>query len=119
LLEAGKWGLLGGFVDRDETTAEAIAREVMEESGWEMRDLHLLRVNDNPNRPHEDRQNIDFIYFGVPVKKTGEKDWESEKVEWFPLDKLPPAAQIAFDHASSIELYKKYLKKPFNLPVIG
>jgi 8-oxo-dGTP diphosphatase len=119
LLEAGKWCLPGGYMDRDETIAQGITREVMEETGWEVRDLQLLRVNDNPDRPHEDRQNIDFVYVGVAGKKTGEKDWESSEVRWFPLDKLPPAGEIAFDHGSNIELYKKYLKEPFTLPVLG
>jgi 8-oxo-dGTP diphosphatase len=118
LLEAGKWCLLGGYVNRDETTGEAAIREVMEESGWTIRDLFLLRVNDNPNRPHEDRQNIDFVYVASGVKKTGEKDWENEDVRWFPLDKLPSADKMAFDHLDSIELYKNYRTGTFPAPVI-
>ena len=107
------------FADRDETTAETGVREAMEESGWVVRNLRLLRINDNPRRPHEDRQNIDFIYTAEGVEKTGEKDWESEAIRWFPLDKLPPESQIAFDHIESIELYKKYLQAAFPLPVVG
>lgn len=119
LLEAGKWCLPGGYINRDETIAEGIAREVLEETGWEVHSLQLLRINDNPVRPHEDRQNVDFIYLGVAGEKTGEKDWESSEVRWFSLDDLPPANKIAFDHASNIELYKKYLEKLFTLPVLG
>jgi len=33
LIEGGKWGLVGGFVDRDETIRQAAAREIMEETG--------------------------------------------------------------------------------------
>jgi 8-oxo-dGTP diphosphatase len=119
LLEGGKWCFLGGYVNRDETTAQAGIRETMEESGWEAADLKLFRINDNPNRPHEDRQNVDILYLATAVKKTGEKDWESDDVQWFALDDLPPADQIAFDHLSTIELYKKYLKTPFPIPVLG
>ena len=119
LLEAGKWCLLGGYADRDETTVETGIRETMEESGWVVRNLRLLKVNDNPNRPHEDRQNIDFIYIADAVEKTGEADWESEKVEWFSLDALPASKEIAFDHEDSIILYKKYLQNQFPLPVVG
>lgn len=119
LLEAGKWCLLGGFVNRDETTIEAASRETMEESGWSIDNLRLLHINDAPDRPHEDRQNIDFIYMANALEKIGEKDWESEDVQWFSLQKLPPSDQIAFDHLDSIKLYKKYLNGSFQLPVVG
>ncbi len=119
LLEAGKWCLLGGYMNRDETTEETGIRETMEESGWVVKNLQLLRINDNPDRPHEDRQNVDFIYIAEAVEKTGEKDWESEEVKWFPLDSLPADDEIAFDHLDSIKLYKRYIDVPFTLPVTG
>lgn len=114
LLEAGKWCLLGGFVERDETTSEAAVREAMEESGWSVENLRLLRVKDNPNRPHEDRQNITFVYVADAVKKVGNMDRETKEIQWFPLDSLPPEDQIAFDHFESIELYKKHPDSDFS-----
>lgn len=119
LLEAGKWCLLGGYANRDETTAETGIRETIEESGWAIENLRLLRINDNPDRPREDRQNIDFIYIADATKKISDKDWESEEICWFTLDSLPPKEQIAFDHIDSIELYKRYLESTFQLPVLG
>jgi len=119
LLEGGKWGLVGGFVDRDETSAQAAAREVMEETGWEVKDLVLLKINDSPNRPKEDRQNIAFVYFCTATNKVGDADWESDEQRWFEWNDLPDKADIAFDHSDNIELYKKYIKKTFTLPVMG
>lgn len=119
LLESGKWALAGGFMDRDETITEAANREVMEETGWTIKDLTLLRINDRPDRPKEDRQNVEFVHFATAVKKTGEADAESSEQKWFDLDDLPPADEIAFDHTDSIKLYKKYLIEKFVLPVIG
>jgi 8-oxo-dGTP diphosphatase len=118
LLEGGKWGVVGGYVERDETTAQAVAREVMEETGWQLKNLQLLTIRDNPDRPHEDRQNISFVYLAEAVGQTGQPDWESDEVKWFPLDNLPPREQIAFDHAASIDLYARYLKENFTLPVL-
>lgn len=115
LLEGGKWGLVGGYVDRDETIKQAVVREVFEETGWKVKDISLLRIIDSPHRPHEDRQNIAFILFCLAEKQEGEADWESVKQEWFPLDSIPPKNSIAFDHASSIAYYLDYLKKPFKL----
>jgi len=119
LLEGGKWGLVGGFVDRDETTAQAAAREIMEETGWQITDLVLLRINDDPNRPREDRQNVCFVYFCSATEKTGKGDWESDEQRWFSWDELPSKENIAFDHAESISLYRKYLKNKSPLPIVG
>lgn len=119
LLEAGKWALLGGYVNRDEATREAVIREAKEESGWDVTNPRLFRVVDDPNRRHEDRQNIEFVYIVDAVEKTGESDWESEDVRWFPLDNLPKSDQMAFDHGEDIALYKKYLEEPFSLPFVG
>lgn len=106
LLEGGKWAIVGGFVERDETTKQAAEREVLEETGWKVKDLELLKVADNPNRRNEDRQNISFVYTANAVEKTGEKDWESDDVQWFDLDHLPADEEIAFDHLESINSYK-------------
>lgn len=110
LLEGGKWGLVGGFVDRDETTAEAATREVMEETGWVVADIRLLWVNDRPDRPHEDRQNIAFVYVCTATEKTGEPDDESEEQRWFAFDEIPPTDQLAFDHAANIKRYLEQSK---------
>jgi 8-oxo-dGTP diphosphatase len=119
LLEAGKWALPGGFMEHGETTAQAIKREVMEETGWGIADVQLFRINDNPNRPGEDRQNVAFIYLCIGTEKTGEPDWESDEQKWFDLSTLPDNDQIAFDHATSIELYKNYLQASFPLPLVS
>ncbi|MFA6081239.1 MAG: NUDIX domain-containing protein [Patescibacteria group bacterium] len=117
--ESGKWGLLGGFFGHKENLILAVKREVMEEGGWEINNLKLFRINDNPNRPHEDRQNVDFIFIANAVKQTGISDEEVSRLQWFDLDKLPAKEEIAFDHGDSLELYKKYLKEKFFLPILG
>ncbi len=117
--EAGKWGLIGGFFDRDENLMQAAKREAMEESGWEIGDLQLFRINDNPDRPHEDRQNVDIIFIASAVRKVKNTDEEVKELKWFNLDNLPLKNLIAFDHTDDLDLYKKYLKQHFLLPLLG
>ncbi len=117
--EAGKWALIGGYFDRGETLIEGIKREVQEESGWEITKVRLFRINDSPDRPMEDRQNVDMIFVAEAVKQVGDSDREVAKLHWFPLDALPPMDQIAFDHGEDLELYKKYLTSPHPLPLLG
>lgn len=119
MLEGGKWGLVGGYVDRDETLKQAAEREVLEETGWTVKDTVLLGIIDNPNRPKEDRQNIAMIYISQAVEKIGEADHESTEQKWYALDELPDENSIAFDHADTIRLYKKYLDQKFPLPYIS
>jgi len=119
ILESGKWGLVGGFFDRDENLIQAVKREVFEESGCEINRVTLFRINDNPNRPKEDRQNVDIIFSAQLVKQTPKQDEEVTHSEWFPMDKLPPIGEMAFDHGEDIMLYKEYLIKNHPLPLFG
>jgi len=118
ILETGKWCLPAGYMERDETAAQSILRELKEETGWEGEVVSLFRINTNPHRPKEDRQNISLEFIVKPIKKTGEKDWESSKVEWIPMDKLLPFSEFAFDHGDTIKLYLEYRKNPFQLPIL-
>ena len=118
LLESGKWGLPAGFLERDETAAECIVREVKEETGWDSEVISLFRINSKPDRPYEDRQNVAIEFLVKPIKKIGEQDHESSKVEWIPIEKLIPLRDFAFDHGESIGLYLTYRKTPFPLPIM-
>lgn len=118
LLEGGKWALIGGYVDRDETIEQAIRREVLEETGYQLTSVTLLRVNSSPNRRGEDRQNIQFLFVARAGDKTGEPDWESEALAWFEPNQLPKSTQLAFDHEQSLDLYKKSLSTHLDLPVV-
>ncbi len=117
--EFGLWGLIGGYLGRDETLIQALKREALEESGCEIDNLTLFRVNDSPYRPKEDRQNVDIIFIAHLVRQTQKVDEEVTELVWFPLDKLPPPEKIAFDHGECIERYKEYHKKNYPLPLLG
>lgn len=118
-LEGGKLALPGGFLDRDETGEECVLRELKEETGWEGKVISLFRINTNPNRPHEDRQNVAFDFIIKPIKKAGKPDRESQSVHWIPISKLRKLSGLAFDHGESIKLYLQYKKKLFSLPLIN
>jgi len=114
-----KYAFPGGYMDRDEDTKQTALRELKEETGYEGRIIELFRIKDNPDRPHEDRQNVDFIYLVEVLNKVGEHDDEIAEVKWFGLNQVPLESEWAFDHFEDLQLYKKHQKKPFNLPIIG
>jgi len=105
LSEGGKWGLPGGFLDRDESLVEGVLRELLEETGWTGEVRSLLRINSRPDRPREDRQNVAFDFVVAPLALVGVPDQEQTAVEWIPIDRLPRLDSLAFDHGESIALY--------------
>ncbi len=118
MLEGGKWGLPGGFLDRNETISQAVLRELREETGWEGEVVSLLQINSLPDRPHEDRQNVAFDFIVKPLRQTGKPDAESSAVAWVPLTDVLPLSEYAFDHGESIALFLKYQKESFLLPYL-
>lgn len=106
LVAGGKYGMPGGYLDRDETVPQGALREALEETGWECKIKQLLGVVDSPQRG-DDRQNVGFIFWLEPIKQVAEPDHETDGMEWFPLDKLPPLEQIGFDHGKIIETFIK------------
>lgn len=117
-MEGGKWALIGGFVDRDETIAQAVLREVLEETGYKVENTRLLTIRDNPGRPHEDRQNIAFVYIAQALEKEEEADKESTEQKWFEFGNLPKKEEMAFDHYSDIKLYLEN-KDLRSLPILN
>jgi ADP-ribose pyrophosphatase YjhB (NUDIX family) len=109
------WTLPGGWADVNETPAESITREVVEESGFEARPIKLAAVYDyrKRNRP----RHLDSIYklFFVCELMGGSArpSVETSEVAFFAPDALPPlsvgrttAAQIErmFEHAANPDL---------------
>ncbi len=115
----GKYSIPGGFLDRDEDTKIATLRELKEETGYDGEIMFLFRLNDNPRRPKEDRQNVDVLYV---VRVTGGEatlNKEVSEIKWFSEESLPSEEEFAFDHRETILKHFKYLKEPFQLPIIG
>lgn len=114
-----KYSIPGGILDRDEDSKAGALRELFEETGLRAKDLKLFRVNDNPNRPKEDRQNVDVIY--VTERANGEikTDKEVSTAEWIDENNLPTDDEFAFDHRDSIVRYFEFRKNPFTLPIVG
>lgn len=119
LINGNRYAVPGGFVDRDETTENAALRELKEETGYDGKIKFLFQIIDNPDRPKEDRQNIDFKYIVELTGGSKMNNNEVESIDWVSLDSLPEEKERAFDHIESVELYKEYLKKSFQLPVFN
>lgn len=99
----GRWAFPGGFMNMDETTAEAARRELKEETGLVVGDVRQVGVFDQVDRDPRGRV-ITVAYYAfmtdTPEVKGGD---DAARAEWFSVSALPP---LAFDHD---EILKKAL----------
>ncbi|MBU0496496.1 MAG: NUDIX hydrolase [Candidatus Thermoplasmatota archaeon] len=90
----GYWALPGGFVEYGETTETAVLREMVEETGLQVRVERLIGVYSNPTR--DPRGHTISVVYKV-IYKSGEliAGDDAAAVKYFNAMQLPP---LAFDH---------------------
>ena len=107
----GCWAFPGGFMNMDETTEQCAIRELEEETGLKVSDIHQIGAYSKVDRDPRGRT-VTVAYLSVidkPLPVTGQDD--AAKAEWWPLSSLPI---LAFDHdeiiSDAIAIYNKLLK---------
>ena len=102
------WAFPGGFMNMDETTEQCAIRELEEETGLKVKDVHQIGAYSKVDRDPRGRT-ITVAYLAIidkPISVVGQDD--AAKAEWWPISALP---QLAFDHheimADAIGLYNR------------
>ena len=96
----GAWAFPGGFMDMDETTEQCAIRELEEETGLRLSDVHQIGAYSKIDRDPRGRT-VTVAYLAIvdgPIAVTGQDD--AAKAEWCPLSGLP---HLAFDHYDIIQ----------------
>jgi ADP-ribose pyrophosphatase YjhB (NUDIX family) len=119
ITQGDKWDMPGGFLDRDETLYEGVKRELKEETGHEVEDIKVFRINSDPKRAREDRQNVAFVFVAHARKQPIKFDWESTEVKWRKISDLPEEDEFAFDNYESIDMYFNGGHKESSWPIIS
>lgn len=102
----GKWGLIGGLLELDETYEEAAVREVREETGLEVRLDSFLGIYHNYDMvwSNGDAAHVIGAYFKASVIGGKlRKDAESLELEYFSRDEIPEL--FAEDHRAVVNDY--------------
>ena len=87
LRPASGWGLPGGFMSHFEQPAEALIRELKEETGLDIEDLELYRVRTL-------KRHLEFIFTARAQGKGEVKSREITAVRWFDPKELPPEMNV-------------------------
>ena len=88
----GGWTLPGGWVDVNDAPSEAVAREILEESGYRARPVKLAALIDKNRHPHPPGVHHIYKLFFVCELEGGDPaaSSETDAVEFFPVHALPP-----------------------------
>jgi 8-oxo-dGTP diphosphatase len=101
------WAFPGGFMNMGETTEQCAIRELEEETGLQITELHQIGAYSKVDRDPRGRT-ITVAYLAIidePIAVTGLDD--AAKAEWWSLSTLP---HLAFDHYDIIKGAMKYYK---------
>ena len=124
----GKWNLICGYLDWDESGWDAVVRELYEETSFYVPKFESNLIFDNDKEPWfvrtdpgENRQNISLSYCLIydfskrlPTEIETYKDSEIEEIKWIPVEQvLTSGKQWSFNHDERIEMavekFQKYL----------
>ena len=102
----GGWAFPGGFMNMDETTEQCAIRELEEETGLKVNEVHQIGAYSKVDRDPRGRT-VTVAYLAIvdtPIEVKGQDD--AAKAQWFLLSALP---ELAFDHDEIMrDAVKKY-----------
>lgn len=105
--EKGKWSLMGGFIQPNESAEDAAVRILKTLTGLEGVYLEQLHTFTEPERDPIERT-LSIAYFALIDIHQYEKQLSDEfHAEWFPLNKIP---NLIFDHKEMVRMAKEKLR---------
>jgi 8-oxo-dGTP diphosphatase len=113
--EKGKWSLMGGFVNEDESVDAAAARVLKRLTG--LTDIYMEQFFcfGDVNRDKAGRV-VSIAYFAlINIEEYNDQLQDDHEARWFPLNKIP---RLIFDHHEMLEKAKARLRqKVANHPI--
>ncbi len=97
----GSWCFPGGHIDSFETAQSAAAREVKEETGYEMVLPEFFRYQDEIIEA-EDIHHVVLFYTGKASGEPNKQDSEVQEIGWFTLEEAL-SLDLAFLHKDIIQ----------------
>jgi len=114
--EKGKWSLMGGFVNKDESSDEAAIRVLRQLTGMDNIYMEQLYCFSDVDRDAAGRV-ISIAYFAlINIVDYSEQLQSEHEARWFPLNKIP---HLIFDHKEMVAKAKLRLQEKIATHPIG
>jgi len=114
--EVGKWSLMGGFVQANESVDAAAIRILNQLTGLQNIYMEQLHCFGNVDRDAAARV-ISIAYFAlIKIDDYNEAMMNEHNAKWFPLNKIP---SLVFDHKQMIKLSRERLQEKVTSHPIG
>lgn len=105
--EKGKWSLMGGFVNRDESAEDAAKRVLKKLTGLDGIYLEQFHTFTRPDRDPVQRT-ISIGYFAlIDINKYKDSLHDNFKAHWFPIKEFP---SLIFDHNEMVMMAQNRLQ---------
>ena len=109
----GKWGLIGGLLEMNETYEAAALREIREETGLEVRLDSFLGIFHNHNMVWSNGDAahvISAMYTASIISGEPRVDEESYELRFFSREEIPDL--FAEDHIAALDAYFRGMRYP-------
>jgi len=114
--ERGKWSLMGGFLQKNETLDDAAARILFRLTGVHDIYMEQLYTFSDINRDPVERT-VSTSYFAIiNIEKHNEELIENFNAKWFSLNKAP---KLIFDHDEMLAKAVRRLRRRTSINPIG
>lgn len=113
--EKGKWSLMGGFINRNESTDDAAARVLYQLTG--INDIYMEQLYCFSEASRDTAGCvISIAYFAlINIADYSDQLLSEHEAHWFPLDEIPP---LIFDHGEMVSRARQRLQeKVANHPI--
>lgn len=105
--EKGKWSLMGGFIQPNESADTGAVRILKTLTGIDGVYLEQLNTFSEPKRDPIERT-VSITYFAlIDIHQYEKQISEEYHPEWFPLNKIP---NLIFDHQKMVKMAKEKLR---------
>lgn len=114
--EKGKWSLMGGFLNKDESLDDAANRILYKLTG--LKDIYLEQLQGfgAVDRDSVERTVSIAYYALIDIHKHDEDLLSDYNARWFPIDQVP---ELIFDHGEMVEAAKARLRYKASSQPVG